>query len=327
LNSPCPIASYVIPVTLVMPTIAQAGTDPPWVLFIFTLPTKRASQRVDTWRKLRRYGALPLKSGGHVLPNTPGNRERFEWLGAVIRKSAGHASVLQVHSLDDHSDARLRELFLEASSRDYESIIAELRKITRTKRGNVNALARFRRKLREVIDIDFFHNPLRSRLETLLAQAEEHGAPGPSSRSTVKKKEYHGRIWITRPRPGIDRVSSAWLIRQFIDRNARFIFDNHPSLHPSAVPFDMFQTNEGFGHRGEDCTFETLCKEFAVRDRRVAAIAQIVHDADLEDAKFGRTEGIGLDRTLIGWAKQGVADEELLRRGMEMIEGLYGSVL
>ena len=175
---------------------------------------------------------------------------------------------------------------------------------------------------------DFFHNPLRSRLETLLAQAEKRGTPtGPSSRSEVKKKEYRGRIWITRPRPGIDRVSSAWLIRKFIDENAKFVFDNDPSQHPSAVPFDMFQTEKGFGHRGEDCTFETLCKEFAIHDRRVRAIAQIIHDADLEDKKFGRSEGIGIDRTLIGWAKQGVSDEELLRRGMEMIEGLYVSVL
>src|SRR5215471_14287244 len=153
-----------------MTTIAHTRTEPPWLLFIFTLPTKGASQRVDTWRKLRRYGALPLKSGGHVLPNTPANRERFEWLGAVIRKSAGHASVMQVHSLDDHSDARLRELFVEMSTREYEATIAELRKITRAKHHKASALARIRRRLVELNEIDFFNNPLRSRLETFLTQ-------------------------------------------------------------------------------------------------------------------------------------------------------------
>jgi hypothetical protein len=310
-----------------MTTIAQAEKAPPWLLFIFTLPAKRASQRVDTWRKLRRYGALALNSGGHVLPNTPANRERFEWLGAVIRKSAGHSSVMQVHSLDEHSDTRLRDLFLAASSREYEAMITELRRITRRKPGRGHALARLRRRLREVAEVDFFNHPLRSRLETLLAQAEEQErAPETAGPLPAKKKAYRSRVWITRPRPGIDRVSSAWLIRNFIDENAKFIFDNDPSLHPAAIPFDMFQTAKAFGHRGDDCTFETLCKEFAIRDRRVRAIAQIIHDADLEDAKFGRTEGIGLDRTLIGWAKQGVADEELLRRGMEMIEGLYGAL-
>lgn len=310
-----------------MTTIAQPAKKPPWLLLIFTLPTKRASQRMNTWRKLRRYGALALKSGGHVLPNTLSNRERFEWLGAVIRKSAGHASVMQVHSLDDHSDARLRNLFLEASTRDYEAMMADLRKITRSKHSNGNALARVRRRLREVTEIDFFNNPLRSRVETLLAQAEEREmTPKPARESEVGKKSYRGRVWITRPRPGIDRVSSAWLIRNFIDKNAKFIFDNDPNLHPAAVPFDMFQTTKGFGHRGADCTFETLCKKFAIRDKRVRAIAQIIHDADLEDGKFGRTEGGGLDRTLIGWARQGIGDGELLRRGIEMIDGLYDSV-
>ena len=140
-----------------------------------------------------------------------------------------------------------------------------------------------------------------------------------------RRKEFLNRIWVTRPRPGIDRVSSAWIIRKFIDRNARFAFADDPHKIPNAVPFDMFQAG-GFGHRGEDCTFETLRKEFAIRDPKVAVIAQIIHDADLEDEKYGRSEGIGLDRVLIGWAHEGTADEELLRRGMEMIEGLYQSV-
>ena len=86
----------------------------------------------------------------------------------------------------------------------------------------------------------------------------------------------------------------------------------------------MFQ-GVGFGHRGEDCTFETLCKEFRVRDSKVQLIAQIVHDADLEDEKFGRTEGAGLDRALVGWAKQGVSDDQLLCRGVQLIEGLYSA--
>jgi hypothetical protein len=79
----------------------------------------------------------------------------------------------------------------------------------------------------------------------------------------------------------------------------------------------------GFGHRGEDCTFETLCKQFGIRDAKVKRIAQIIHDADLGDGKFGRSEGLSLDRVLNGWAKQEVSDDELLQRGMQLIEGLY----
>ena len=313
---------YVISVTVIMTTIAHNGPEARWLLFIFALPTKRASQRVEAWRKLRRYGALALKSGGHVLPNSPANREHFEWLGAMIRKSAGSASVMQVHSFDDHSDARLQRLFLEERSRDYEAIIADIRRLTRAKEKKTSDLTRIRRRFQEVTAIDFYNSPLRSRVETLLAQLEEYGKSEPIDVSKTKNKAYRNRIWITRPRPGIDRVSSAWLIRNFIDAHAKFIFDDDPARHPNAVPFDMFQA-KGFGHRGDDCTFETLCKEFSIRGRRVRTIAQIIHDADLEDEKFGRFEGLGLDCTLIGWAKNGVSDEELLRRGMELIEGLY----
>ena len=137
-------------------------------------------------------------------------------------------------------------------------------------------------------------------------------------------KDYVGRLWVTRPRPGIDRSASAWLIRQFIDKKARFAFAQEGDVPRDGVPFDMFQG--GFGHRGEDCTFETLRKEFRVRDTRVVAVGEMVHDVDLNDGKFGRKEAFGVDEVLKGWARRGTLDKEILGRGMEMIEGLYHSV-
>jgi hypothetical protein len=82
----------------------------------------------------------------------------------------------------------------------------------------------------------------------------------------------------------------------------------------------------GFGHRGDDCTFETLAKEFRIRGRTVMVISEIIHDADLADQKFGRKEGYGIDEVLKGWARQGISDEDLLHRGMQLIEGLYHSL-
>ena len=110
------------------------------------------------------------------------------------------------------------------------------------------------------------------------------GQPG-----KINPAEYKSRVWVTRPRPGIDRSASAWLIRHYIDKKARFSFAGEEHVPPKAVPFDMFQG--GFGHRGEDCTFETLRKSFRIRDKRVGVIGQIIHDADLLDEKFGRKEG------------------------------------
>lgn len=135
---------------------------------------------------------------------------------------------------------------------------------------------------------------------------------------------YRSRKWVTRPRPGVDRITSAWLIRKFIDPKARFVFANENDKPGRAVPFDMYEG--GFGHRGEDCTFETLTNAFRIRDKRVIVMGQIVHDADLFDEKFSRKEGFGVDEVMKGWARQGLSDEELLKRGMQLAEGLYQSL-
>src|SRR5262249_20058842 len=163
--------------------------------------------------------------------------------------------------------------------------------------------------------IDFFKSPLQKRVEDLLTQvASLPDVAGPSPK--VNSKNYVGRLWVTRPRPGIDRSASAWLIRHFIDKNARFAFAHETNVPRDAVPFDMFQGG-GFGHRGDDCTFETLRKEFRIRNARIIAIGEMVHDADLNDGKFGRKEAFGLDEVLKGWARKGTPDRELLERGME----------
>jgi hypothetical protein len=293
-------------------------------MLVFSLPAKRASQRVEVWRKLQRYGTLPLRSSGHVLPNSAANQEKLEWLAETIRSYKGQASVVQVQAFDDLPDARLRQLFMEASTLHYERLLRELKKLASLPHSQRPAkqLSRLRRRFQEIAATDSFANPLRARVETALARADEVDAVSPKRKA--KAAEYRNRVWVTRPRPGIDRVSSAWLIERFIDPKARFVFADDPATQPAAVPFDMF-TPHGFGHREQDCTFETLCKEFAIRDGRALRIAQIIHDADLGDEKFGRVEGLGLDHVLNGWARQEVANDELLRRGMELIEGLYNS--
>jgi hypothetical protein len=293
-----------------------------WLLLVYRLPSSRSSQRVEIWRKLQRYGALALRSSGHVLPESATNQEKLEWLATAIRNYRGEASVVRVQGFDDLSDDQLRRLFVEARTRDYETFGRELKGFLSRASRAAGRLVRLRRRFQEIEAIDFFDNPLRGKIEALLAQADEDDKPARRRGSNEKSKRYRNRIWMTRPRPGIDRVSSAWLIRRFIDPRARFVFGDDPTARPDAVPFDMFST-EGFGHRGEDCTFETLCKEFAIRDRKVKRMAQIIHDGDLGDEKFGRSEALGLDATLKGWASQDVADDELLRRGMELIEGLY----
>ncbi len=299
----------------------------PWLLLVFSLSARSASQRVQIWRKLQRYGMLALRSSGYVLPNTAANQERMEWLATAIRTYKGQASVVQVQGFDDLAPEHLKQLFVEARSRDYQKLLHDAKRVlalspSRRPGGRLN---RIRRRFLELQDIDFFGSPLRAKVENLLTQFDKADTATSGRKASGKPGEYGNRLWMTRPRPGIDRVSSAWLIRRFIDPKARFIFGAEPSTHTDAIPFDMF-CSHGFGHRGEDCTFETLQKEFSIRDGRVKRIAQIIHDADLGDEKFGRVEGQGLDKVLSGWAKQDLPDDELLQRGMDLIEGLYESL-
>lgn len=297
------------------------------MLLVFSLPASRASQRVEIWRKLQRAGALALRSSGYLLPNSASNQEKLEWLASAIRNYKGQASVVEVRGFDDLSDGRLREMFLAARARDYERLLRELKRVVAlpAPRRPAGQLTRLRRRFNEVVSLDFFGSPLRVRVESLLAQADEPELAMSARRGKARRTQFANRVWVTRPRPGIDRVSSAWLIRRFIDPKARFVFAAAPESRRGAIPFDMFG-EEGFGHRGDDCTFETLCKEFAIRDGKVKRIAQIIHDADLGDGKYSRVEGQGLDRVLNGWAAQEVADQELLRRGVELVEGLYSSM-
>jgi hypothetical protein len=305
--------------------MAISHHDSPWLLLTFTLPKKRASQRVEVWRKLQRYGAVPLGNSGYLLPNNATTRERFEWLAAAIRKYSGEASVVMVESIDNLSTPQLIGRFAEARANEYQEIVRELQKLASvpSQRRAFGRVSRLRTRFNEIAEVDFFESPLQKRVQELLTRAEK---PAASLEKTAKinAREYVGRVWVTRPRPGIDRSASAWLIRRFIDKKARFTFAVEEDVPPAAIPFDMF--HGGFGHRGDDCTFETLQKTFRIRDRKVAVIAQIIHDADLLDGKFGRKEGFGIDAVLNGWAKQRLADQEILQRGIQLVEALYSVV-
>jgi hypothetical protein len=298
-----------------------------WLLLTFTLPTKRASQRVEIWRKLQRYGTVPLGNSGYLLPGNAANEERFQWLGAAIRKYGGEASIVHVRSIDNISTPQLIGRFAEARARDYQELIRELEKFSSlpVQKRAIGRLSRLRSRFQEIAEIDFFDNPMQKRVGELLARADEARiAKRMPEGAQMDPKDYKNRVWVTRPRPGVDRSASAWLIRRFIDPKARFTFAPEGQIPRSAVPFDMFEG--GFGHRGDNCTFETLQNDFRIRDRRVKVISEIIHDADLADGKFGRKEGYGIDEVLKGWVRQRIPDQELLDRGMQLIEGLYHSL-
>lgn len=282
-----------------------------WLLLTFTIPAKRASQRVEIWRKLQRYGTVPLGNSGYLLPSDSNNEERFHWVAKTVRKYGGEASVVRVESIDNLSTAQLKGRFSGARAREYQELIQEIKALSGAEDGRVSSgrLTRLRNRFQEIVEVDFFDSPLQVRVRELLEQASASRTAKPS-RTKISPKDYKNRVWVTRPRPGVDRCASAWLIRGFIDAKAQFAFATEDRVPTGTVSFDMFR-EDGFGHHGEDCTFETLEKEFRIRDRRVGVIGQMIHDADLLDDRFGRKEGYGVDAILKGWARRGLADAEL----------------
>src|SRR5215469_6412733 len=108
----------------------RAKSESEWLLLTFTLPTKRASQRVEIWRKLQRYGAVPLGNSGYLLPDSPSNEERLQWLATAIRKYGGDAAIVHVKSIDNISTPQLIGRFAEARARDYQELMRDLEKFS-----------------------------------------------------------------------------------------------------------------------------------------------------------------------------------------------------
>src|SRR5713101_4341516 len=155
-----------------------------WLLLTFTLPTKRASQRVEVWRKLQRYGTVPLGNSGYLLPSNPMNEERFQWLATSIRKYGGDASIVHVRSIDNISTPQLTGRFAEARAREYQELIRDLEKFSSVpahKRA-VGRLSRLRSRFQEIVEVDFFESPLQKRAGELLAKAD-------AARVTTRKPE------------------------------------------------------------------------------------------------------------------------------------------
>jgi len=287
-----------------------------WLLLLFRLPATRQAERVATWRKLKRSGAILIQTSTYVLPDEPARYEYFQWLTQQIRDAGGDATLVRAHEIEGLPDDRLVDLFNSARAKDYAPLAKQLQRLL-TRGKKADAIERIRKQFRDIREVDFFDSPQAQDVEMLLRKIEKTTKASPA----VNSKNYRNKTWLTRPRPEIDRVGSAWLIRKFIDPNAKFIFNSKASLQPKAVSFDMLDAE--FSHHGDDCTFETLTKRFAIHDKAVRKIGEMIHDADLDDTRFQRVEAIGIDRVLKGWAKAGMSDGDLLRNGFTMFEGLY----
>ena len=295
-----------------------------WLLLLFSLPTNRNTERVAVWRRLKKMGAVQIKTSTYLLPDEPAQYEQFQWLAKQIRDYGGDSTLVRAQEIEGLTREKVVAMFNEARAKDYaeprrslQNFIARQKKIDAEEAAA--ELERLTRQFREIRAIDFFDSPRGHDVAMLLRRAEGPRRARPLA--VLDKKQYQGKTWLTRPRPEIDRVGSAWLISKFIDRKPKFVFAPTAEAVPDAIPFDMLDAE--FSHHGNNCTFETLTKRFVISDKSLVKIGEMIHDADLDDARFQRVEAVGIDRVLKGWAKQGLSDQEILRRGFECFDALY----
>jgi hypothetical protein len=308
---------------------STSKTSDGWLLLLYTLPATKASGRVSLWRKLKKMGAYALKTSAYVLPDEPAHLERFQWLAQQVRDEGGEATLARVTNIEGLSDDNLARLFNEARGQDYTALVKPLNELIAAHRkkpgeGFADALKKLQRQFQELRAIDYFGCPAAHDVEMLLHRASRLSEPRAKAPATLEMKRYQRRVWLTRLRPQIDRVGSAWLIRKFIDPRASFVFAAKPSAHPDAIPYDMMDVE--FTHHGDDCTFETLLKRFAIPDPAARRIGEMIHDADLEDSKFQRPECAGIDLLCKGWARLGLSDAEILERGFACFDALYAAL-
>ena len=309
-----------------------------WLVLVHQLPATPSNLRVRTWRRLQQIGAIPLKQAVYVLPDSSDAREDLEWLKAEIEGSGGEASILEANHIDSAADNEVVEAFKRARQEDYRALASDLenalKKAERTRRPRgqrapaVRRLSEiFRQRLAAIETVDFFASAGRDRAISLIERLSNVGgtrAESTTSGDESTTKDYRNRLWVTRPRPGVDRMASAWLIRRFVDRQARFSFAADRAAVPAdALPFDMFGVE--FTHHGDDCTFETLCRKFKLHDAAVSRVAELVHDIDLKDAKFGAPEASTIGSMIEGLQLTHADDLALLEHGIAMFESLYRS--
>ncbi|MCA1560635.1 MAG: chromate resistance protein [Acidobacteria bacterium] len=307
----------------------------PWLLLLSQLPARPTAARVRTWRQLQRLGAVPVRNSGYALPATPQSREDFEWLRADIVSAGGSATLFQAATVDPAAHAELIAAFTEARRADFEALRRDT--VAARRRRATNGAPR--RDVRVLMDrlahlesIDFFGAGAATGARGAVDALRRTGKEGTMTASAVAQRlstqDFKGRRWVTRPRPGIDRFASAWLIRRFIDPRARFQFaapGSPAATRRGVVPFDMFGVE--FGHQAGGCTFETLVRRFGIQETGIDWLATLVHALDLKDDSTPVPEAPAVARLVDGLRDLHANDAILLERGMELIEALYRSRL
>jgi hypothetical protein len=308
-----------------------------WLFLVHQVLTPNSKERVKVCRAIKKTGAVLYRNSVYILPYSKERLEDFQWVCQQINDSRGEASIFVSSAENKNEDAVMRALFRKARDEEYASLLKsadQLRNQTKHRKALSNGVRKrfekeakqLRETFEEIRTIDFFSKSAPKKLSEILNEISKWLSADiqiskPEPIKIRSSRDYQKKIWTTRKGIHIDRLCSAWLIRRFIDRSAKFVFAPEKKLPEDAIPFDVFGAE--FSHHGEDCTFETLMKSFRIQDRALKQIAEIIHDIDLKDHKFGRLEASGLDLVIRSLGDFIHDDHQFLEVGSSILDGLY----
>jgi hypothetical protein len=305
-----------------------------WLLLIHQIPPQLNALRVKIWRRLQHVGAVAIKQSVYALPVSEHAREDLSWTLKQIVDGGGDGSISEARFVEGLTDQRIIALFQNARKSDYEKIVQEANLLLaqRPAEGSQDAalrmpsqISKLQRRMEQVAAIDFFKTPEKGAAEILIKEliSRLDGRSQSPAAGTIRFEDLTGKTWVTRKNIFVDRIACGWLIRRFVDRTAAFRYvepRNYTHL-PGQIRFDMFEGE--YTHEGDCCSFEVMVKRLNFQDKALSAMAEIVHDLDLKDAKYERSEAAGFHALLSGLAALLPEDEQRMTEGARLYDTLY----
>jgi hypothetical protein len=303
---------------------------PRWLILVHRIPPRPLYLRAKMRQRLADVGAVAVKNSVYLLPHGSDALEDLQWISQEIVTGGGDAHLFAGDFVDGVANDAAIAQFREARNADYDAVAEDARAAMKAARSAAAvaelavAHTRLVRRLDEIRRIDFFEAEKRTAAEEALGAIETRLQKDrkEETRMLKAKPALRGKTWVTRPGVKIDRMASAWFIRRFVDPKARFRFADPASPKKEGeLRFDM--VGGDFTHEEDRCTFETLIGRVGLPDKGVRAIAEIVHDLDLKDAKYGRDEAAGVRMMLDGLMARTENDDERIERALVIFDDLH----
>ncbi|MDO7217611.1 chromate resistance protein ChrB domain-containing protein [Acinetobacter nosocomialis] len=299
-------------------------------LLISSLPTQNSTARMRVWRSLKASGAATVRDGVYLLPIT--HSEKFEAIAQDVISEQGSAYIFQAEA-----PLNLEIISLFNRNEEYEAIRKQLVDLNQNQNENekkelLKQVRKLRKSLDALVEIDYFPNETQSQIQSELISLEQSIArlgevnEPISTQEKIKrllKKDYQNQVWATRKHPWIDRLASAWLIKNFIDESPQFLWLESPSECPTyALGYDF--DGATFTHIDNLVTFEVLLHSFELETPALKKIAEIVHYLDV--GGFEPPEAIGIEKVIQGLRSQISNDDQLFELANYIFDGLYADL-